>query len=404
MSAVDTDYAAVFEASPSALLLLTPGLVILDANAAYRDLFGRGRDRLVGRDVFDAFPDNPGDPEGGGLKALRASLRRVLETGAQDVAGPFRHDVEEPDRPGVYTQRYWSPVNAPVLDADGEVALIVHRLAEITELIRDGGLAADERHRQIELELYSRSRQLQQVNERLRRANAEERHVALALQQAMMPPPQSLGRQAFAVRYRPAVNSLNVCGDWYDVTRLPNGKYAVAVGDVVGHGLTAAGVMGQLRSALSASVRVVDGPAAALDGLDLYARCVEGALSTTAVQIVVDRAERRLVYSSAGHPPPVLVDPDGTVDFLDRATDPPLGASPEHTPRLQATRAYPEGAVLVLYTDGLVERRGEDIDQGLGRLCERLARHRDDGVEELADGLMTLSASTDDTAVVVVRL
>lgn len=64
MSAVDTDYAAVFEASPSAMLLLTPGLVILDANAAYRDLFGRGRDRFVGWHVFDAFPDNPGDAEG----------------------------------------------------------------------------------------------------------------------------------------------------------------------------------------------------------------------------------------------------------------------------------------------------------------------------------------------------
>lgn len=404
MSAVDTDYAAVFEASPSAMLLLTPGLVILDANAAYRDLFGRGRDRFVGWHVFDAFPDNPGDAEGGGLKVMRASLRRVLETGAQDVAGPFRHDVEEPDRPGVYTQRYWSPVNAPVLDADGEVVLIVHRLAEITDLVRDVGPATDERHHQVELELYARSRQLQQVNERLRRANAQERHVALALQQAMMPPPQPLGRHPCAVRYRPAVNSLNVCGDWYDVTWLPDGNYAVAVGDVVGHGLAAAGVMGQLRSALTAAVRVVNGPAAALDALDLYARCVEGALSTTAVQVVVASAERRLLYSSAGHPPPVLVDPDGTVDFLDRATDPPLGAAVEHALRPQATRAYPEGAVLVLYTDGLIERRGEDIDQGLGRLSERLARHHHDDVEDLADGLMTLSASTDDTAVVVVRL
>lgn len=223
---------------------------------------------------------------------MRASLRRVLETGAQDVASPFRHDVEEPDRPGVYTQRYWSPVNAPVLDADGEVVLIVHRLAEITDLVRDVGPATDERHHQVELELYARSRQLQQVNERLRRANAQERHVALALQQAMMPPPQPLGRHPCAVRYRPAVNSLNVCGDWYDVTWLPDGNYAVAVGDVVGHGLAAAGVMGQLRSALTAAVRVVNGPAAALDALDLYARCVEGALSTTAVQVVVASAER----------------------------------------------------------------------------------------------------------------
>jgi PAS domain S-box-containing protein len=394
------DYHAIFEASPSATLVLSPAFVILDANPAYQQLVGRTREELTGRNLFHAFPqEDTSEPAD-----LLASLRRVLENRTQDVAGFVRHDLEEPDRPGVFTERYWSPVNAPVLDSGGRVALIVHRLEEITDLVLASGPDVDHRSRQMQLELYTRSRELQRVNERLREANARERQVALALQEAMLPAPQPLAHHEAAVRYRPAVNTLNVCGDWYDVTQLSGGDYAVAVGDVVGHGLAAAGVMGQLRSALSATIRVVDGPAAALDGLDMYARSVDGALSTTAVQTVVDPDGRRITYSSAGHPPPALAGPDGTVRFLDAATDPPLAAAPDHTPRPQATAGYNEGTTLVLYTDGLVERRGEDIDRGLRRLADRLAEHRSLGAEDLADSLMGLGLATDDMAVVVVRL
>jgi PAS domain S-box-containing protein len=382
------------------MLVLNSEFVILDANPSYQNLVGRTRDELMGQYMFDAFPQNDESE----MEDQRASMRRVLESRAQDVAGPIRHDLEEPDRPGVFTERYWSPINAPVLDSDGQVALIVHRLEEITDLVRAGGPDVDHRRRQMKLELYARSRELQQVNERLRRTNARERQIALALQDSMLPAPQALARHQAAVRYRPAIHTLNVCGDWYDVTQLSNGKYAVAVGDVVGHGLAAAGVMGQLRSALSAAIRVVGGPASALDGLDLYARSVDGALSTTAVQTIIAWADHRITYSSAGHPPPALADPDGTVRFLDQATDPPLGASLEHTPRPQASTTYADGATLVLYTDGLIERRGEDIDQGLQRLAGHLARYGNGQVEALADELIDLSSATDDTAVVVVRL
>ncbi|MFE0631181.1 PP2C family protein-serine/threonine phosphatase [Streptomyces sp. NPDC058864] len=394
----EIDYEGIFDASPSAMLVLTPDLVILDANASYQNLVGRARHQMIGRYVFDAFPQDPDS-----LDDLQASLRRVLETGIQDVEGPIRHDVEESDRPGVFAERYWSPINAPVLDSEGHIALVVHRLEEITDLVREGSPDSG-RRRQMEYELYARSRELQQVNERLRQANARERQVALALQDAMLPAPQRLAHHKSAVRYRPALDALNVCGDWYEVTQLAGGEYAIAVGDVVGHGLTAAGVMGQLRSALSAAIRVVKDPAVALDGLDMYARSVEGALSTTAVQTVVDWKQRRITYSSAGHPPPALVHPDGTVQFLDQATDPTLGAGLEDSRRPQATTGYAAGSALVLYTDGLIERRGEDIDQGLQRLAEVLTRHHQDDPEDLADALINLSNATDDTAVVVIRL
>lgn len=398
MKVPSINYKDIFEASPSAMLVLTPEFVILEANASYQNLVGRRRNQLIGRYIFEAFP-HPG-----GVDDIEASLRRVLEGRTEDVAGPIRHDVEESERPGVFVERYWSQINAPVLGPDGEVVLIVHRLEEITDLVRAGGPGSDQRRQQMILELYTRSRELQQVNERLRQANALDRQVALELQNAMLPAPQPLDNHPAAVRYRPAVNALNVCGDWYEVTQLTCGDYAIAVGDVVGHGLSAAGVMGQLRSALSAAIRVVDGPASALDGLDLYARSVDGALSTTAVQTVVTWRDHLITYSSAGHPPPALAHPDGTVRFLDQATDPPLGASPVHVPRPQATTTYDDGTSLVLYTDGLIERRSEDIDQGLQRLADHLARHSKDEVEDLAESLITLSAATDDTAVVVVRL
>ncbi|MFB7501290.1 PP2C family protein-serine/threonine phosphatase [Streptomyces sp. NPDC056161] len=399
------DYGAVFQASPSAMLVLSPDFIILDANASYQELVSRSRGQLIGQAVFDAYPDNPNDPQGGGLRELRDSLQRVLETRTQDIVSPHRHDVEDTQRSGVFMERYWSLINAPVVDINGDVRLILHRLEEITGLVHPHGQStAAHQRRQMEIELYARSRELQQVNERLRLANARERQVALALQEAMLPVPQPLSHHKAAVRYYPAVDTLNVCGDWYDVIELPNSTYAVAVGDVVGHGLEAAGVMGQLRSALTAVMRVADGPASALDGLDLYTRSLKGALSTTAVQTVIAWREHRITYSSAGHPPPALVHPNGFVQFLDQATDPPLGASPEHTPRPQATITYEEGAILVLYTDGLIERRGEDIDQGIQRLSDHLTLHHHNQAEDLAQELSVLSISTDDTAVVVLRL
>ncbi|MGW0085244.1 PP2C family protein-serine/threonine phosphatase [Streptomyces sp. NPDC003393] len=398
MRELEIDYKAIFDASPSAMLVLTPDLLILDANASYQDLVGRKRHQLINRYVFDVFPK----PDG--IDDLQASLLRMLESRVQDVAGPIRHDVEDPDRPGVFVERYWSPINAPVLDSQGHIVMVVHRLEEITGLVRAEGAGSERRRWQMGIELYARSRELQQVNERLRQAHARERQVGLALQDAMLPAPGRLARHQAAVRYRPAANALNVCGDWYEVTQLADGDYAIAVGDVVGHGLEAAGVMGQLRSALSAAIRVVDGPASALDGLDMYARSVDGAVSATAVQTVIDCGNHRITYSSAGHPPPALVHPDGTVQFLDQATDPPLGASLEHGPRPQATTIYAEGASLVLYTDGLIERRGEDIDVGLQRLADLLSRHHQYEVEDLAEALMALSAAADDTALVVVRL
>ncbi|HEY9368715.1 PP2C family protein-serine/threonine phosphatase [Streptomyces sp.] len=403
------DYGAVFHALPGMVALLTPDLLYADANEDFLRLAGRSRDQLVGRYIFDVFPEHPDEPAAAGMRETRESMLRVVASGERDTMALLRYDIEDTDRPGRWVEHFWSPVNAPVFGSDGSVVLIVHRVEEVTELIRARGGPGGGVHASVlEAELYTRARELQDINERLRQSQARDREVALALQAAMLPAPTPVGHHPVAVRYQPAAGALNVCGDWYDLVDLPGDRIAVAVGDVVGHGLEAACVMGQLRSALSAAARVADGPARALEALGLYARSVEGAESTTVVKTFIDWGAHTITYSSAGHPPPALLDPDGTVTFLDQATDPPLGARPEHVPRPEDSRAFTDGATLVLYTDGLIERRTEDIDTGLGRLAASLTRHGRAGPEDLADALLAdllpPDGATDDTALVVLRL
>ncbi|MEU6814638.1 SpoIIE family protein phosphatase [Streptomyces sp. NPDC046860] len=402
------DYAAVFQALPGAVALLDTELVFVDANLAFLRQAGRSRDQVVGRFLFDAFPPNPGDRGAAGARNLEASLRRVLVKREVDTMALQRYDVESREQRGRWEERYWSPVNAPVFAPDGHIVLLIHRVEEVTELLRVSGRTGGERH--LEAELYSRMRELHQVNERLRKAHAREREVALALQRAMLPVPAAVGQHRFAVRYRPAVGSLNVCGDWYDLVKLVGGdRIAVAVGDVVGHGLAAAGVMGQLRSALSATSRVARGPAQALEVLGRYAHSLEGAQSTSAVTAFIDFDQHTITYSSAGHPPPVLLRGAGGADLLDQATDPPLDAAVEPSPRPEATVSFTGGDALVLYTDGLIERRHQDIDTGLGQLLDSLDGNRHITTPEaLADAvlrdLLPAEGMTDDTALVVVCL
>ncbi|MPY53407.1 PP2C family protein-serine/threonine phosphatase [Streptomyces acidicola] len=414
------DYAALFAATPSPYLVLGPDLVIVDVNDAYLQATRRTREDLVGTYVFDAFPDNPADPHADGVSNLSASLHRVLATGERDAMALQKYDIPVVDRPGAFEERWWSPVNTPVSAPDGTVSWIIHRVEDVTEFVHARRSRREEEHDEVrasgskvewaalEGELYSRAQELQRLNEELRRAHARERQVALTLQEAMLTSPDLVRHPDIAVRYLPAVGSLNVCGDWYDVIDLPDGSFAVSVGDVVGHGLEAAAVMGMLRSALSAATRTVDGPAQALEVLCRYALCVDGALTTTAVNAVIHKGEHLIAYSSAGHPPPVLLHADGTCDLLDQATDPPLGAHAEHVPRVEAHVPYAVGDTLVLYSDGLIERRGEDIDAGLHRLCDAVSHTARLSPEHLADALLVRfgvsGGARDDIALIAVRL
>jgi PAS domain-containing protein len=146
MTGPQVDYAEVFRHLPVAVLLLTPEFGIADMNLAYLQLAGRTREELLGRNVFDAFPDDPSDPSASGVRDLGKSLRRVLATGEPDTLAFQKYDVEVPGSPGVFAQRYWCPVNAPVFGSGGRVVLIAQCVEEITGKVRRfvGGLAAGE--------------------------------------------------------------------------------------------------------------------------------------------------------------------------------------------------------------------------------------------------------------------
>ncbi|WP_439943843.1 PP2C family protein-serine/threonine phosphatase [Streptomyces sp. BBFR115] len=413
MTGPEIDYQALFAVTPSPYLVLDPALVVADVNEAYLRVTGRTREELLGRRLFEVHPDNPADPDADGVRNLNASLQRVLRSKEPDTMAVQKYDIPVSGRPDVFRAKWWSPINTPVLGPDGEVAWIIHRVEDMTDFVLTRPPAAlpgapGGKRDTMEAELYARAQELQHLNEELREAHARERETALTLQQAMLHSPDLRGHRDIAVRYMPAVRSLNVCGDWYDVVDLSEDSFTVAVGDVVGHGLEAAAVMGMLRSALSAAVRAIHTPGTAMDVLSGYARTFEGALATTAVKAVVDTRRRQITYTSAGHPPPALARRDGAVVLLDEATGPPLGVPVHDDPRPQATVPYTPGDSLVLYTDGLIERRGEDIDAGLRRLTDTLARHAHLGPDALADTLLAhlgvADGGRDDIALVIVRL
>ena len=130
------DYTALYRQIPVPVLALTPDFVIADANDAYLQVMGRTREELLGRDAFDAFPDNPSDPGATGVRNSVASLRRVVATGEPDAIEFQKYDVEVPGSPGQFARRYWSVVNAPVPGPDGRVVLIAHCLEEVTDRLR----------------------------------------------------------------------------------------------------------------------------------------------------------------------------------------------------------------------------------------------------------------------------
>lgn len=214
----------------------------------------------------------------------------------------------------------------------------------------------------------------------------QQRETALALQHAILGP-EDLPR-GFAVRYQAASKPLQVGGDWYDVVDLEDGRVALVVGDCVGHDLAAATVMGQVRSACRALLFADPSPGAALVGLDRFAARLPGAQCTTAVCAVLDPQTGELVYSSAGHPPPVLVHADGTIETLDEGHTIALGIRVDWT-RPEARATIPPRATLMLYTDGLVERRHTALEDGISHAADFVQDHRDSALEVLANQTMS---------------
>jgi PAS domain S-box-containing protein len=231
--------------------------------------------------------------------------------------------------------------------------------------------------------------------------------LADVLQHSLLPHQlPELARLSSAARYLPAAAGTQAGGDWYDLLPIGETKVALAVGDVVGHGAPAAAVMGQLRSALAAYLLEGHSPATALDRLDQFAGRIEGSLGSTCTCLTLDWASGELCYATAGHPPILLLDADGP-HYLDRVGGTVLGVV-ERPAHHQGRTVVSPGTSVVLYTDGLVERRRENLSSGLDRLARAAADLTCLGPDALVTALvrrmLDTTAPPDDVAVVSVRL
>ena len=239
------------------------------------------------------------------------------------------------------------------------------------------------------------------------RLRQREHQIAITLQHALLPDETRWHPAAVVeARYQAASDHLQVGGDWFDTYAWPD-HIGVMVGDVVGHSLASAAAMGRLRAAASALATAgTPSPAALATALDRFAHSPDGVNYATAAIVIVDPTTGTLTYTCAGHPPPLVITPDRQVIRLDRATSPPLGAFVP-TARNEATLALEPGSLVVLYTDGLIERRRQSIDLGLHRLRTSLLDRFDQSTADIVEGIISdLTAdqpAEDDIAVAVFR-
>ena len=236
--------------------------------------------------------------------------------------------------------------------------------------------------------------------------NLRAHHIAETLQRALLPDrlPEIPG-VALAARYLPGGPGTDVGGDWYDVIPYPDGKVALVMGDVVGRGIGAAALMGQLRNGLRVYSIDHDEPAEILDRLNLLVERLEPGQMSTAVVLTFDPLTERLCVASAGHPPPLVLTADGSASYLESTPSVPLGVLPYG--RYDAYRGtLPAGATLLLYTDGLVERRGASLGAGLRHLRAAVTSGPADPEELCEHVLQTLlpqGPPGDDVALLALR-
>lgn len=301
----------------------------------------------------------------------------------------------------------WLPVTAPAAGiADGRLVVLL-----------SPGLAPDEGYLGF-LRLIASS--LTQALGRMRTRAAErsaaeaQARVSEALQRNLLSAPLDAAGLQIAARYRPAARLAQIGGDWYDSFRLPDGSLTLVIGDVAGHDGQAAAGMAEVRNLLRGVAYTVHAsPAGMLTGLELAMHGLRVGVIATAVVAQVDDADpaastkaRTLRWANAGHPPPVLIDADGSTQLLERDPDPLLGIGPPGRDRGDHHVVLAPGAAVVLYTDGLIERRSASLDDGLDWLLAATRDTQDLNAEALCDHLTGQldGPLDDDLALLVLRV
>ena len=253
---------------------------------------------------------------------------------------------------------------------------VEHRTAELSE--------ANTRLLQ---EIHDRSEAQEQLS--LEEARSRREHqIAETLQRSLLPDriPHIPG-VALAARYVPATADMRVGGDWYDVIQLRGGLIGLAIGDVAGHGLQAAAAMGQLRMAVRAYAVQDPSPVAVMNGLHGLVSGLPMVEMVTLLYLVYDPETGTVRFTNAGHPPALVIG-NGDTRYLDGGLAPPLGVV-AHWDYAEATQDLRPGATLLLYTDGLVERRTLSIQEGLDRLVSQASGNENADVDALCDHLLS---------------
>jgi len=342
------------------------------------------------------------------------------------ILGLTAHDLEELGYPGV-VERFVRPEDTPVVSAAVEAMLkrgepldfevraqIRPGLERWVRVLGEAVPGAGERPVRLRGSIQDTTVQ-REAEVRLtaaaaeREATAREHRIADELQRSLLPPrsfdPEYLEVATF---YRAGVEGTQVGGDWYDVIELGAGRTALVVGDVMGRGVRAAAVMGQLRSAIRAYARLDLPPAEVLELCDALVRDLGGDQIVTCVYGVYDPTEQVITYARAGHLPPMLALPGSPPTPLAGASGPPLGAGPITLGNERVSLLL--GAVLAFYTDGLIERRGRDLDDGMTALAaelEAVAASPSGPIEEVPErivGSLVLEEPDDDVALLVARV
>ncbi|MFE5856991.1 SpoIIE family protein phosphatase [Streptomyces sp. NPDC056500] len=351
-----------------------------------------GRLRVLGqrgyqdRHLVDRFNGTPLTARIPGTQTLATGIPSFFASRAElERAYPARHATPDGMSAWAYLPLIASgrPVGTCVLGYAEEHRFSPHERAVLTSL---GGLIA-------------------QALERAMLYDAKHR-LAHGLQAALLPRslPALDGLEA-ASRYLPITQGMDIGGDFFDLVPT-DGKAAAVIGDVQGHDVTAAGLMGQVRTAVRAYTAVGQPPGKVLESTNRLLIELEGELLASCIYVHLELEEQRAHIARAGHPPPLLREPDGRVRLLELAGGPLLGVDPAGTYPVTTIPLYP-GSVLALYTDGLVELPGIDVDTALAALAERLSRGGGDSLETLARDLTGPVGSTgeraDDTTLLLLR-
>jgi PAS domain S-box-containing protein len=334
-----------------------------------------------------------------------SSLVRTLQSGqpilvAECTDAYLSANTSDPDVASIYHQLSLSSILVVPLVVRGGI------LGAITLLRRDAGEGVPVHYADADVELASQIADRAAVALDNARLYTAERSVAEHLQQGLLPEIAPGPHLAAATRYLPAGSGVG--GDWYDLFALPGGSTGIAIGDVMGHDMQAAASMGQLRSVFRSYAFEGTDPADVLDRADRLVQTFGMAQLATAFCAQLTRIGDEaweLCYANAGHPPPIARLPGGVTTFLEGARSVLIGA-PQEGRRPHAFLTVPVGSTLLLYTDGLVDRRNSSIDDRLSQLAE-LVRQSGGSPEDLCDRITTEMAEddrTDDIALLAIAL